>query len=206
MDASSVHPEQVHLPPSSPAPATQAPVPNIPDRLFECPLSLISRQQHDPRIIAEQPSFPGKKVSLVLSKNEGMPSSSPSAHQALFSGQSLRADATTKPTTIPRVLALAAFGREDLANEYVDEFIKRYSPNDEDDMIDRDIRDHDRKQFLEKTKQDHLAVVDAYGEEVFDHNAPDAPKVYKVHDEEGKMLRFIWVDISYVEVPEGLPF
>lgn len=212
MDASREQLEQAHITPSSSSTVSQfrAPIPEIPDRLFECPLLLPSRQQHDPRVVAEQPIFPGKKVFLVLSKNETISGqvlapSPPGSYHTLAS-QSLGVNTTTKPTVVPQILVLAGFGREDLANVYVDEFIKHYTPSDEDEIVDRDARDHDRKQFLKQIKDSPLSVVDAYGEEVTSSNAPDAPEVYKVEDEQGKMTRFIWVDISWVEVPEGQRF
>lgn len=147
----------------------------------------------------------------MLSKNEAMPApavgvSLTSAQQVLLVNQFPGANATTEPSSISRILVLAAFGREDLANVFVDDFIKHYTPKDEDEFVDRDAREHDRQQFLDKIKKKPMSVVDAYGKEVTSSNAPDAPEVYRVEDEEGRMLRFIWVDISWVEVPEGRPF
>ena len=94
---------------------------------------------------------------------------------------------------------LAAYIREDGANAYVDEFIKRHCPEpEEDEMMDIDVKEHDRNQFVIKCKENPVSIKNARGEAVEDRNGAER-KGYKVEDKEGKRMRFIWVEVFMTE-------
>ncbi|KAK4504578.1 hypothetical protein PRZ48_005494 [Zasmidium cellare] len=141
-----------------------------------------------------------RPVSGIFTGKAPSTSTSPRPLSGVFSAFS-KTDNTTKPPEIPQIHVLAAYSREMLANWYVDDFIKRYCPVKVLDAARVDAQDRARVSFLDRIRDNPVAVVDAQGQRVRDDTGNEAAG-YRVEDEEGNRMRTIWVELSEVEVPE----
>lgn len=155
------------------------------------PSNTIFERDLPPRADAESQSLTGsdndiptRKIVYVLCRDKSI---------AGMEGLSLRGEGQEDEEKISQVTILAAYRQEELAREYVDNFIKRYCDDDHGNFADITAIEHDRERYLHRIKENPVPVKKSRGEVVKDEEGSDRVG-YEVYDERNERMRTVWVD------------